>query len=98
MSNKIFAEGIYFNERNEKMPDWVLGKISIKKDKLIPFLEQQEEINGYINFDIKRGKNGKPYMELNTFKPQKQSVSADELNEIFNGEVVNPDTGGVVPF
>lgn len=98
MSDKIFAEGIYFNERNEKMPEWLLGKISINRDKLISFLEKQEEINGYINLDIKRGKSGKLYMELNTFKPQRQTVSAKKTAEMFDGEVVNPDTGEVVPF
>jgi hypothetical protein len=96
--NKVFAEGMYFNERNEKMPEWLLGKISIKRDKLIPFLQAQKETNGYINLDIKMGKSGKPYLELNTFQPKKQTVSADDLNDMFGGEVRNPDTGGVVPF
>jgi hypothetical protein len=98
MNDKIFAEGIYFNERSAKNPAWLLGSLSIKKELFMKFLEDQNAVNGYVNLDIKRSAKGKVYIDLNTFIPKKQSVSADELNEMFNGEVVNPDTGEVVPF
>ena len=98
MNDKVFAEGIYFNERNSKTPAWLLGSLSIKKELFIKFLEEQNAVNGYVNLDIKRSAKGKVYIDLNTFQPKKQSVSADELNEMFNGEVVNPDTGEKIPF
>lgn len=66
-----YAKGIYFHEKNEKSPDFVLGRISINKTKLKQWLKFVEENSkGYVNLDILRSKKGKPYLELNTYEKQ----------------------------
>ena len=71
MSNeKIFAEGIYFNEPRESAPDFVLGRISFQSERARKFLEDNANQKGYVNVDIKRSKDGKIYCELNTWQPK----------------------------
>jgi hypothetical protein len=72
MTEKTFPEGIFFNERRDNAPQFVLGSISIQPDKLIKFLNGQEERDdGSIRLDILRSKKtGKPYLVVNEFVPQ----------------------------
>ena len=73
MSEKTFAEGIYFNDKHEKAPDFVIGSISIQYDKFIDWIAKQESNEkGYIKLDIVRSKAGKPYITLNTYKAQQK--------------------------
>jgi hypothetical protein len=72
MTDKTFPEGIYFNERFATAPQFVLGSISIQPDKLIKFLNGQEERDdGSIRLDVLRSKKtGKPYIVVNEYVPQ----------------------------
>lgn len=77
MADKIFAEGIYF-DRNEKAPEWVIGRLGINRDKAIAWLlEQPVSDRGYLNLNIARSKNGKAYVELDTWKPSGDRPVAD---------------------
>lgn len=67
---KTFAEGIYFDKPHEKSPDFVKGKISLQKDKLIDFVTKHANEKGYVNLDVKESREGKVYIELNTWKPE----------------------------
>ena len=67
MPEAIFPEGISVRDPHEKAPDFVRGRISMKKDELIPWLEKQE--GEWINCDIKRSKGGKLYLQVDTWKP-----------------------------
>lgn len=68
MAEKIFPTGFRFERPNEKCPEWIKGKISIKVDEFIPFLQEYRNDRGYINIDLKMSKDKKLYCELNTFK------------------------------
>jgi hypothetical protein len=85
MAEKIYAKGIYFNKKGGNAPDFVLGKISIKKEALIEWLGSLEvNESGYINLDILEGKEGKPFISLNTWKKEEKksgqpvSISKEE--------------------
>lgn len=67
---KVFADGFIF-KRNDKAPDFVVGNISIKVEEAISFLKKNEK-NGWINLQIKNSREGKHYMELDTFEPKQQ--------------------------
>ncbi len=69
MTEKIFADGMRYEPPSDKAPDWVKGKISIKVEAFIKFLQAQENERGWINLDIKVSKGGNYYVELNTYKP-----------------------------
>ena len=66
MDNKTFAEGINF-KRNDNAPDFVVGKLTIKADAAIQFIEKFSKDN-WMNLDIKKAKSGKYYIELDTYE------------------------------
>lgn len=67
---KIFADGFSF-KRNEKAPDFVVGRLSIKADDGVAFIRQHEK-NGWINLNIKTARSGNHYIELDTYEPSTQ--------------------------
>lgn len=75
MSDKTFASGILYKEPSPKAPDFVVGGLSVKKSEFIPFLNSQD--GDWVNLSIKLSKAGKPYIELDTWKPEKKEVTND---------------------
>jgi hypothetical protein len=69
---KIFADGFVF-KRNEKAPEFVIGRMSIKVDEAIAFIKQHES-NGWVNLGVKQARSGNYYIELDTFKPANDSA------------------------
>lgn len=70
MSDKIWAEGFYF-QRNENAPDFVIGRVGIDVQRFINWLERQPVSDrGYLNIQITRSKDGTKYSAaLDTWKP-----------------------------
>jgi single-stranded DNA-binding protein len=71
-----FAKGIYFKPPSENAPDFVYGKISLKRQDLIDWLSDRD--SEWVNLDVKESKGGKIYCAVDTWKPdsrreQKQS-------------------------
>lgn len=77
---KIFADGFSF-KRRENAPDFVVGSISVKVDEATTFLKDNAK-NGWVNIDIKTAKSGKPYMELDTWEPQKKEVVTETKDDL----------------
>ena len=74
MSNKketIFPDG-FILKRNANAPEWVVGNLSIKVEEAIKFLTDHQK-KGWVNIEMKISKEGKPYCELDTWEPTKQS-------------------------
>lgn len=71
-SEKIFADGFSF-KRREKAPEFVIGSMSVRVEQAVAFLKEHANENGWVNLNINMGKSGKPYVELDTFVPQKDS-------------------------
>ena len=55
---------------NPKSPEWVVGSLSLKADEAIAFITKNSQ-NGWVNLNVNIGKSGKPYVELDTWKPTK---------------------------
>ena len=68
MTDKIFAEGFIAKAPHDNAPDFVKCSISVKVSEAVEFLTQHEA-DGWCNLQIKVGKSGKWYMELDTWKP-----------------------------
>ena len=64
MSEVIFPEGIFVKEPHEKAPDFVKGRLSIKKSALLAWLEGRDE---WTNLDIKRSKGNTLYLQVDTW-------------------------------
>jgi len=68
---KIFADGFLF-KRNEKAPDFVVGRISIKVEEAIAFMKQHEK-GGWVNLGVKTARSGNYYIDLDTFQANDSS-------------------------
>ena len=68
---KIFADGFSF-KRNEKAPDFVVGRLSMKVDEAVAFIRQHEK-GGWVNLNIKTARSGNHYVELDTYEPTAQN-------------------------
>lgn len=76
MQDKIFADGFLF-KRKENAPDFVVGRLSIKVEEAVAFLKKHEK-NGWVNIDIKNGRSGNPYMELDTYEPKQRTEQEED--------------------
>ena len=80
-TEKVFAEGFMF-KINPKSPEWVVGQLSLKADEAIAFIQKNTD-KGWVNLNVNIGKSGKPYVELDTWKPTQATTSPDPE---FNSE------------
>ena len=97
---KIFADGFSF-KRNEKAPDFVVGRLSIKADDGVAFIRANEK-NGWVNLNIKTARSGNYYVELDTYeptqgggaKPQSEKKAADPEPQVEQ----EAEDDGELPF
>lgn len=88
---RTFADGFIF-KRNEKDPEFVIGRISVKVDEAITFLKNNEK-KGWVNLQIKRGRSGNPYIELDTFEPKAKAEAKPK-----QAPAPEPEEDGDLPF
>lgn len=82
MSDIEFANGFYFNEPNEKAPDFVLGSVSIKPQAFIDWLsEQTPSEKGYVRLAIKRSREGKIYASLDNWQPTQKPAPVSTFDD-----------------
>lgn len=94
---KIFADGFVF-KRNEKAPEFVIGRMSIKVDEAIAFIKQHES-NGWVNLGVKQARSGNYYIELDTFKPANDSaVEKYEAKKPAPKQQEEPEEEDDLPF
>ena len=64
---KVFADGFMFKMKPDS-PEWVVGSLSLKADEAIEFINKHTD-KGWVNLNVHVGQSGKPYVELDTWKP-----------------------------
>ena len=74
--DKEFANGIWWKEPDPKAPDFVLGAINIRRQDFMKFLAEKE--GDYVNLKVLRSKAGKPYIEVDNWKPNTEAVPSVE--------------------
>ena len=68
MSNDAeFIAGLIAKAPNEKAPQYVKAKLSIKREELIAWLQSKE--GDWINADIKVSAKGNWYVQVDSWKP-----------------------------
>jgi uncharacterized protein YjcR len=92
---KVFAKGFIF-KKNENAPEWVVGRLSLKKDEAIAFIQSQG--NEWINLNIVRGQQGKFYVELDTWKPTNQSNPSSNQSSNVPQFKAQPNASDDLPF
>ncbi len=73
MSDKKFIDGLLVKAPRGNAPEYVVGHLSLKREELIAWLQQQ---NGeWINVDLKIANSGKWYAQVDDWKPDRQRGS-----------------------
>jgi hypothetical protein len=81
-TKKVFAEGFMFKMKPNS-PEWVVGSLSLKADEAIAFIQKNTD-KGWVNLNVNIGKSGKPYVELDTWKPTQAATTTPDPE--FNSE------------
>ena len=81
-----FLDGLIFKLPREGAPDFVKGKLSIKREELITTLQGMND--EWINLDLKVSKEGKAYAQTDNWRPDGQPIAAD----------VSPEAKDDLPF
>lgn len=99
--NTQFIDGLIVKAPNERAPDYVKAKLSIKREEMIAWLQQQE--GDWINADVKVSQNGKWYCAVDTWKPnQGQPSNAPRQDKPADASYGDRAAGGfeddAIPF
>ena len=78
---KVFADGFMF-KMNPNSREWVVGSLSLKAEEAIEFIKNNTD-KGWVNLKINIGKSGKPYVELDTWKPEPKKEMATSTEDNF---------------
>lgn len=70
---KIYVKGLYFNQKNDKAPEFVLGSISIDIESFDLNSIKQYANGKYLRLQVLMGKD-KPYVVVDTYKPEKKKA------------------------
>ena len=74
MSDKKFPEGVRFFTPHSKAPDFVIGSLVITPNDLVAWLKKEPELlteyegKKQIKLQVLKSKEGKPYLQVDTFK------------------------------
>lgn len=74
MSNDTkFIDGLIVKAPNERAPEYVKARLSIKREELMAWLAQQS--GEWINADVKVAQSGKWYAAVDDWKPPSASTA-----------------------
>ena len=74
MSENLFIDGLIVKAPHDNAPDFVKAKLSIKREEMINWLQQQS--GEWINADIKESRAGKWYAAIDNWKPDPDRAGA----------------------
>lgn len=80
----VYADGFRFFERKDNQPDFVLGAIVITPETLNDWTKANKQYasdykgKDQIKFQVKRSRDGKVYVELDTYKKEAASSGTEQ--------------------
>jgi len=74
----IFPDGLVFKKKRENSPDFVKGHLSVKIGAFVMFMKEHGKGKEWMNFDLKQSKEGKLYLQLDTWEKQAPKVEPKE--------------------
>lgn len=75
MADTKFIAGFFFDAPKPGVPDFVKGKLSIKVEEAVAFLQANKNEAGYVNCDLLESKDKtKRYFALNDWKPEPKTA------------------------
>jgi len=91
MSDKEFVDGLLVKAPRDNAPDFVKCSISIKRADLGNWLRAKND--EWINIDVKVGKSGKWYAEVNNWKPGNSAQPTERKPATNNQSGENDEWG-----
>lgn len=86
-----FPKGIRWVNPHEKAPDFIKGKLSLKIEEFIPYLQENAQ-NGWVNLQVKKSQKGIMYLELDTWQPTSSQQAKEMIeDEVSQEKVINYD-------
>jgi len=82
MTEKVFISGISSFDITDKIPEYILGHGGINPEMLKEWLEENKKyaVDGWIPYQVKMGKNGKRYFEVDMWKVNKPKRDGQDLS------------------
>lgn len=87
-NDDLMAAGLYYNEPRQGAPDYVLGSLSVHRERFIAWINRHEiDEKGYIKIDVLRAKSsGKVYCKINDWKPGNQASTRSSVKPELSPE------------
>jgi len=63
-----FIKGLSIKPPQQNAPAYIKGKISFNVEEVIASLRENQNEKGYVNADLKESKDGKLYIQLDTYQ------------------------------
>jgi hypothetical protein len=76
-NNAEFINGLSFKAPNERAPEYVKAKGSIKRLDLIAWLQSRD--GEWVNFDLKVSNGGKWYAAVDSWKPDNKGEKSSQI-------------------
>lgn len=79
--DKVFPDGMNWFKPREGAPDFVKGAVSIEPNRFYAWMKANKHhmnAKGYFILDLKKGRDGKLYFQLNTYKPPVVGLGTNE--------------------
>lgn len=97
MEDNKFAQHIYFDRPKEGAPSFVKGRMSMRRDDAIKYLQSLPvSEKGYVQFDLLASKdNTRLYFKFNDFKPKEDPGNIPNTSKPYPEDEINPED---VPF
>lgn len=76
MADKIFADGLSLKSKETQYGEII--KLGINYEKFTEFLAKYVNERGYVNIDLKKGKSGNWYSELNTYNSSSSTTQQED--------------------
>lgn len=73
MSDAKFPKGMFFKLPHNNAPDFVKGKMLIRREDAIEYLKSED--SEWISLDLKVSRDGKPYAQVDDWKPDSSKSS-----------------------
>ena len=101
--SKIFIDGMMVKDPREGSPKFVIGSLSINVADFTKWYDEWKAANpdeAWINIDLLRGRSGKPYAALNTYKKlgmteKPAALRTKEPTVDYPADDINPED---IPF
>lgn len=77
----IFPSGMFVKRKKEGEPNFVKGHISVKINDFVMFLKEHGKGKEWLNFDMKLSKEGKLYLQLDTWERDKQEAKVETVED-----------------